>query len=381
MKKLVCILISLVMCMVSQNFTVVAEANQRISVSAKSSILIEAKTGRVLFSKNAETKFSVASTTKIMTTLLCLESGGLDEEFVVDPNAIKVEGSTMGLTEGDIVTKRALCYGMMLPSGNDAANATAIKIAGSYEGFAGLMNERAKEIGMTRTCFVTPSGLEAAGHGSSATDMALLTSEALRNPEFREICSQQSAKLRFGNPPYERWLNNTNKLLGMYPGVIGVKTGFTDEAGRCLISACERNGITLICVTFDATNDWQDHIALYDMGFPLVSPKTIGLTEGLDIDIVGSEVDSIAIGSEETITIGMIGDESNKITTKAILPPFSYAPVTIGDEIGKLEFYYEDRYIDSIPLYMLESAELFELKQEESKLDKFLGKIKRALGM
>lgn len=165
----------------------------------------------------------MASTTKIMTTLLCLESGGLDDQFVVDGEAIKVEGSSMGLTEGDVVTKRALCYGMMLPSGNDAANATAVKLGGSIENFADMMNERAEKIGMTRTCFVTPSGLEGEGHGSSAYDMALLAREALRNPDFAEICSQKKAKVEFGNPPYERWLTNSNKLLDMYQGVKGVK--------------------------------------------------------------------------------------------------------------------------------------------------------------
>lgn len=381
MKNLFCVFVSLVICVFSFNFTIVAESNQNISISAKAYVLMEAKTGRVLYSKNADTKLPMASTTKIMTTLLCLESGGLDEEFVVDSEAIKVEGSTMGLTEGDVVTKRALCYGMLLPSGNDAANAAAVKIAGSYENFANLMNERAKEIGMTRTCFVTPSGLDAPGHGSSAYDMALLAREALRNPEFREICSQKKAKLRFGNPPYERWLTNTNKLLGLCPGVIGVKTGFTDAAGRCLVSACERNGVTLICVTLNASNDWQDHTALYDNGFSLVNQKVLEQTEDLAIDVVGSEVDSVTIGSEDKITIGMIGDEFDKITTKAILPPFVYAPVTIGDEVGRLEFYYEDKYIDSIPLYMLESTELYEPKQNENKLEKIISKIKRALGM
>ena len=148
----------------------------------------------------------------------------------------------------------------MTISGNDAANATAVKLGGSIENFADMMNERAEKIGMTRTCFVTPSGLEGEGHGSSAYDIALLAREALRNPDFAEICSQKKAKVEFGNPPYERWLTNSNKLLDMYQGVKGVKTGFTDEAGRCLVSACEREGISLICVTLNDKNDWQDHI-------------------------------------------------------------------------------------------------------------------------
>jgi D-alanyl-D-alanine carboxypeptidase/D-alanyl-D-alanine carboxypeptidase (penicillin-binding protein 5/6) len=148
-----------------------------------------------------------------------------------------------------------------------------------------------------------------------------------------------------------------------------------------LVSACERNGVTLICVTLNASNDWQDHTALYDNGFSLVNQKVLEQTEDLTIDVVGSEVDSVTIGSEDKITIGMIGDEFDKITTKAILPPFVYAPVTIGDEVGRLEFYYEDKYIDSIPLYMLESTELYEPKQNENKLEKIISKIKRALGM
>ena len=243
---------------------------QNINISAQAAVLIEAQTGKVLFGKNENEKRPMASTTKIMTTLLCLESGNLDEQFVVDPNAIKVEGSSMGLVEGDIVTKRALCYGMLLPSGNDAANATAIKIAGSYEAFANMMNARAKQIGMLNTYFVTPSGLEGEGHGSTAYDMALLTREALNNADFRAICSQKNSKISFGNPPYDRWLKNSNKLLDYYSGCIGVKTGFTDDAGRCLVSAAERNGVTLICVTLKAPSDWSDHAKMFDYGFSIV---------------------------------------------------------------------------------------------------------------
>ncbi|MDE5649196.1 MAG: D-alanyl-D-alanine carboxypeptidase, partial [Oscillospiraceae bacterium] len=272
---------------------VVSAENKTPEVSAKACVLIEEKTGKILFEKNSSEKLPMASTTKIMTTLLCLESGGLDDSFVVDSEAIKVEGSSMGLTEGDVVTKRDLCYGMMLPSGNDAANATAVKLGGSIENFAKMMNERAEEIGMTRTCFVTPSGLEGDGHGASAYDMALLAREALRNPDFVEICSQKKAKVEFGNPPYERWLTNTNKLLDMYEGVKGVKTGFTDEAGRCLVSACERDGISLVCVTLNDKNDWQDHINMYDYGYSVLQPLELNCDEIFAVPVVG--------GTENTI--------------------------------------------------------------------------------
>ena len=182
----------------------VADVYAASEVSAQAAILMEYRTFEVLYEKNAYEKRSMASTTKIMTTLLTLESGDLDKPFQVDSDAIHVEGSSMGLREGDIVTKRALCYGMMLPSGNDAANASAVAVAGSIPAFAKRMNARAAQIGMTRTCFVTPSGLEGEGHGASAYDMALLTREALENPDFRAICGAQSVRLKFGYPPYSR---------------------------------------------------------------------------------------------------------------------------------------------------------------------------------
>ncbi|MDE7098378.1 MAG: D-alanyl-D-alanine carboxypeptidase, partial [Ruminococcus sp.] len=140
-------------------------ADDKVEVSAKAAVVISADTGEILFEHNCNEKLPMASTTKIMTTLLCIESGNLDEPFIVDSDAIHVEGSSMGLQEGDTVTKYALCCGMLLPSGNDAANATAVKLAGSIENFAEMMNDRSKEIGLTKTYFVTPSGLDGEWHG------------------------------------------------------------------------------------------------------------------------------------------------------------------------------------------------------------------------
>lgn len=165
-----------------------------IGVSAVSAILIEADTGTVLFSKNEKEHRQIASTTKIMTALLTLEAGEPDKEFEVDPTAIKVEGTSMGLREGDIVTRRALCYGMLLPSGNDAANAAAVNISGSKSAFAVLMNKRAEEIGMNDTNFVTPSGLDADGQYSCAYDLALLTREAMNNKDFAKYADCQKQR-------------------------------------------------------------------------------------------------------------------------------------------------------------------------------------------
>ncbi len=330
-------------------------------VSATASILMECSTGQIIFEKNAHEKRSMASTTKIMSALLCLESGELDERFVVDSNAIMVEGSSMGLVQGDIVSKRALCYGMLLPSGNDSANATAVKVGGSIEKFAEMMNERAEKIGMKNTNFVTPSGLEADGkHYSTAYDMALLTREALRNSDFREICGSKSAELEFGNPPYKRTLYNTNKLLGMYDGVIGVKTGFTDEAGRCLVSACERNGVTLICVTLNASDDWNDHMKMYDYGFKKVTLKSTGMADYIQADVVGSEKNTISVCPKEDISYGMVEGKTFNITYEIKMSPFLYAPVNYGDVVGYADYYCNGLYMETVELKAVENAEIFQ---------------------
>ncbi|MDE5917647.1 MAG: D-alanyl-D-alanine carboxypeptidase, partial [Oscillospiraceae bacterium] len=335
------------------------------SVSAKACVLVEEKTGRIIFEKNSSEKLPMASTTKIMTTLLCIESGNLDDEFVVDSSAIKVEGSSMGLVEGDVVTKRALCYGMLLPSGNDAANAAAVKIGGTIENFASMMNERAAEIGMTRTGFVTPSGLEGVGHGASAYDMALLAREALKNPVFSEICSQSKAKVEFGNPPYERWLTNSNKLLTMYEGVKGVKTGFTDEAGRCLVSACERDGVSMICVTLNDKNDWDDHMRMYDYGFSKLNATSLSSDEIFQMQVVGGDCDSIPVKAEGEILFGTDGMTENRITSELFMPPFVYAPLNAGDEVGELRFYYDGRLIDSLPIKAMKNCNYIQTDKQK----------------
>lgn len=351
-------------------------------VSAVAAVLISADTGEIIYSVNHDKKLSMASTTKIMTTLLCLESGDLYEEFIVDSEAIKVEGSSMGLQEGDIVTRYALCCGMLLPSGNDAANAAAVKIAGSIEAFAEMMNERAEEIGMTRTYFVTPSGLEGEGHGSSAYDMALLAREALKNELFREICSSETIKLSYGNPPYERWLTNTNKLLSMYDGVYGVKTGFTDEAGRCLVSACERDGKNLICVTLNDKNDWNDHIALYDYGFEKVHLKELELPECYELDLVGSEEEKITLTPEmSSVKVTTMKDDLSEFSFKVLSAPFVYAPVSVGEQAAQLQIIYNDTEIGRVSLcasrdYLYDVKNNDDTEKENNLFEKIVKKLR-----
>ncbi len=253
----------------------VSDVRSEPQIAARAAVVIEYESGRVLYEKNSQMQLPMASTTKIMTTLLTLESGDIDEWFTVDSEAIKVEGSSMGLSEGKTVTKRILCYGMMLPSGNDAANAAAVAVAGSIDAFVDLMNEKAENFGLTDTHFVTPSGLDdyTDEHYSTALDMANLTRLALSDETFREICGTTSICLE-SKDGESFWLSNSNKLLSSCEGVIGVKTGFTDKAGRCLVSACERDGVTLICVTLSDPNDWYDHSNLYDYCFSMVGAVT-----------------------------------------------------------------------------------------------------------
>lgn len=357
LKRFICSIVSVVIGIISVNQLQVGA----LEVSAKACIMIEAVTGNVIYEKNSHDRLPMASTTKIMTTILSLESGDLDTQFTVDSNAIKVEGSSMGLLEGDIVTKRALCYGMMLPSGNDSANATAIKLGGSFENFAKMMNDKAIQIGMNDTLFVTPSGLDEGGHCSTAYDMALLTRYALKNPDFREICGTYTAQVNFGNPPYDRWLKNSNKLLNMYDGVIGVKTGFTDDAGRCLVSACERDGVTLIVVTLNAPNDWNDHMSLYDYGFSQVSMQS-PINENFEVNLVGASKDTLSLERSAEVLLPNVVGCSADYKTKVYLNEFEYAPISKGETLGRVEYLLDGEVVSTCSL--ISSEEVLEVKKD-----------------
>jgi len=214
MKKtaLFVLIFSLLIC----NFSICVSADKNLSVSAKAAVLICMDTGEILFQKSATQKLPMASTTKIMTSLILAEQPDLSKTVKVTKKMVAVEGSSMGLLDGDTVSYRDLLYGMLLASGNDAANTTAYVLGGGIEGFAKIMNERAKQIGLKNTNFVTPSGLDDESHYTTAYDLALLTSVALKNTAFYTACSSKQAVLYYGNPPYKRTLTNHNKLLGNY---------------------------------------------------------------------------------------------------------------------------------------------------------------------
>ena len=337
-KMVVCLICFVVMATVIC-IRVSADSADDIVTNAKGSILIDADSGRVLYSKNADAKLQMASTTKIMSAILTIESGELDTPFTVDTDAIHVEGSSMGLMEGDTVTKRILCYGMLLPSGNDAANAASVAVAGNTNSFVELMNKKARELGLSGTHFVTPSGLDdyTDEHYSTASDMAKLTAYAIQNETFCEICSTHSISLDLGGRSV--WLNNTNKLLTDCDGVFGVKTGFTNKAGRCLVSACKRDGITLICVTLGDSTDWIDHKKLFDYGYKRLERVDLG-GEEYRVPLVGGNSDIITLTSEPVAATLEKGD-SARIEKKVFLPQFIYQDETGGKPLGQVVYYLD----------------------------------------
>ena len=329
-----------------------------ISVNAEAAIVMEAMTGRVLFAQDVHKRLPIASTTKIMTALLALEQEEIDAVFEVDADAIRVEGSSMGLMEGDKVTLRALAVGMLLSSGNDAANATAVRLAGTIPAFAQRMNERAREIGMKDSSFETPSGLDGENHYSTAYDMALLAREALRNDRFAEICSQYRLRTSFGNPPYDRWLTNHNRLLNYYEGTVGVKTGFTKKAGRCLVSSAKRNGVQLICVTLDCPNDWSTHENLYNRYFGEIAVED--LAQGLPplhIKVTGGTKEQVTAVQYEHAQVP-VPVRGAKIEYIVKIEPFLYAPVRGGQTVGEVRVLLDGRQVYELTLQAQEEIPL-----------------------
>lgn len=315
-----------------------ALAQEQPSVSAGSAVLIDGLSGKVLYEKNAYETMPMASTTKIMTTLLAIESGDLEREITTTKEMVTVEGSSMGLVEGDTVSLKALCYGMLLCSGNDAANTTALALAGSLPDFARKMNEKADALGLQQTNFVTPSGLDAEGHYSTAYDMALLGRAAMKNETFAAMAASRTARVSFGNPPYERTLYGHNKLLSMYADAVGIKTGFTKKSGRCLVSAAKRGGALLVAVTLSAPDDWNDHIKLFDYGFSLYSEQTLDTdTEEVRLPVTGGEANAVGVLCEE-VRVSLLPGQAERVERTLLLPPFTYAPIGFGESMGQAVF-------------------------------------------
>ncbi len=237
-------------------------------VEAEAAVVMRASDKRVLYGKNLDNVMYPASTTKIMTLITALEQGDPDSVIVVSPTAAVCDGSSLELQAGDRLTLREALYGLMLVSGNDAAEAVAENVAGSVPAFVRLMNDKADAIGTVRTHFSNPHGLpDPVNHFTTAYDLALMTAYGLQNPVFANIVSTREYDVHFVSRRGTTHAKNTNKLLDTYPGANGVKTGFTNAAGECLVAAAKRKDVQLIAVVLNSDKRWEDATRLLNYGF------------------------------------------------------------------------------------------------------------------
>lgn len=321
-----------------------------LGLSAHSAVVIDALTGDVIYEHDAYQRRPMASTTKIMTAICALEHGNPDDMVEVHPSAVGIEGSSMYLGHGEVISLRDLTYGLMLASGNDAAVAIAMHVSGSVDEFANLMNETAARIGVRDTSFKNPNGLDAEGHYTTAADLAMITRYGMSIPAFAEIVSTDSIKVPWHGKDYPRTLKNHNKLLNMYDGADGVKTGFTKKSGRCLVSSATREGYQVIAVTLNASDDWNDHMAMLDYAFDNYENKEILKSDDYlaTMQVSNGAVDSITVTAKSGFSMPVRNGTVPDIEMRYDIPALLDAPVGFGQKIGKVDFYYKGECIGSV---------------------------------
>lgn len=300
-----------------------------VSTSASCAILMDADSGRILYARNIHEQRLIASITKLMTALVAVENtDDLEQEVTIRPEWLGSEGSSIYLQANEKITMKGLLYGLLLQSGNDAAMAIACHVAGDLESFVTLMNRKAQELGMENSSFANPSGLNEDDHYSTAYDMALLACACLKNEVVAEICATQCATVG------TRTFVNHNKLLYRYEGCVGMKTGYTELAGRTLVSAAARNGQTLVCVTLNDGNDWNDHETLLDYGFETY-PSQVLCEQGDvfgSVKVSGSLLPTVPVMAAEQVTFPLA--EGETLELKVELAHGLQAPVAAGMTVG-----------------------------------------------
>lgn len=321
-------------------------------LSAEAAALIDVASGRILYSKNGSQKMRIASLTKTMTAIVAIEMGDLKAQVTVPPEAVGVEGSSIYLKKGEKLTLEELLYGLMLRSGNDSAVTIAAHIGGSIPGFAYLMNEKAAMIGMTHTNFSNPHGLDNSSmHYSTAEDMAKLSAYALRNPIFRQIVSTKVKDISYEGEQWNRRLLNKNKMLHLYSGADGVKTGYTKLAKRCLASSATRDGRQLAAITLNAPDDWNDSAELLDFGFAHYPIKQLvgkgeGVNPGMPITLqAGAQLVTV-----NSFQYPLEADEAQAVRTRVVMGDSTVSPSMDGKLAGFLQFYLKEAMIGQVPL-------------------------------
>ena len=322
------------------------------AISAEKAILMDAATGRVLYEKNADAQSLIASTTKIMTALVVCEQCNVLDRMRIPKEAVGIEGSSMYLQEGEILTIQELLYGLMLHSGNDAAVALAIYCGGTVEGFAELMNDKAHQLGMKDSHFENPNGLDAPGHYSTARDLAILASYAMENPIFYKTVSTKNVTIG------QRYLHNHNKLLWQVEGADGIKTGYTRAAGRILVSSATRDSRRLIAVTINAPDDWHDHAALLNQGFSgFAHCRVVSRGEIVGfVEIAGGQNGNVQLLADGDFDYALSPEE--KTTLRIPGPGFVYAPVAEGADVGFAYVCIDGKPVGKVPLVYGETVEM-----------------------
>ncbi len=309
------------------------------TVSAESAILIEAESGRVIYEKQSDKPLPMASTTKVMTALVALSLASPETVITVSPLAVGIEGSSIYLTAGEKLTLEELLYALLLESANDAAAAIATGLCGSIEEFANEMNRKAEALGLKSTHFTNPHGLDDEEHYTTAEELAIIAKKALENDLIATIVATGKASIPSPEGARGRLLINHNKLLRLYQGCIGVKTGYTKRSGRCLVSAAERDGVRLIAVTINAPDDWSDHKSLYDYGFPLFEAVTLCQKEDFRIPLalVGGVEAYVLVSNPSDLTV-TLPSSHGKISPVIELDRFEFAPVQAGTVQGRVVY-------------------------------------------
>ncbi len=337
----------------------VAAAPAPPNITAKSAIVIEASTGKILYEKKASQAMYPASTTKIMTLIAALEQGNMEDVLSVSTNAANTEGSSIYLEAGERLKLSDILFGVMLHSGNDATVAVAEHISGSVEKFARLMTDKAKAIGAVRTNFTNPSGLPDPKHYSTAQDLAKITAYGYKNPLFREIVSTRHKTIPWNNKGYDRDLYNENKLLWRYEGADGVKTGYTDAAGQCLVSSAVRNNIRLIAVVLDSDQMWDDSQALLNFAFSKLQPVEL-FKQGAILKtslVADGKSDSVKLAAGSNMLVPVSDGDLTKFQVVAEVPDRIEAPVTTGQILGVARILYQGTEMGKVDLIATASIE------------------------
>ena len=321
-------------------------ADDAPGVSAASAIVMHSG-GEVIYEKNADERSLIASTTKIMTAIVAMENLELDKVIEIKPEFCGIEGSTMYLAPGQRYTVRELLLGLLLESGNDAAVALAVSAGGSEARFVRMMNRKAMQLGMYGTSFANPHGLDDAKHYSTARDLAYLMDYCMRNDDFAKLVGTKSCNVG------KFTFCNHNRLLMICQGCIGGKTGFTEAAGRCLVSVCERNQTRYICVTLSDPNDWDDHINLYNWAFSEYSLRNV--LDGVEFDVPVLSGTKKVVKASAPDGLYLFVPNSEELVLTAELPRFAFAPLEQGDTAGRISVSMNGRVLAMCELVFTES--------------------------